>query len=326
MDDFGKSRDHTRGSYNSSEHIPSSKADEDIARVYGLLKSKQPWGAVLDAAMASIERREPPSDTPMLSTLPEAPAADAKEPSKPRSPGDEGSNPTDVPNSCGEVSDLAAAEHPSRNGSTPRLKSRYLVLAIIATIIGLGLLAGVSPLHESQETTATVRPLSPPASETSTALPDAGASLAENGTALAESATALPTHPGSAISSNSVSLVSAVIDTAKKDTTPTAHAAESVHDEPRAASSDLSGLLKRGDSLLAAGDIASARLFYESAALAGDAQAALKLGETYDTLFLMRINSIGVRGDVTIAARWYRRAAELGASEAALLLKSVEKR
>jgi TPR repeat protein len=87
---------------------------------------------------------------------------------------------------------------------------------------------------------------------------------------------------------------------------------------------DVSALLQHGDALLATGDIASARLFYEKAAMAGDAMAALRLGETYDSLFLTRAGLTGVHGDRAVAARWYRRASELGASEADVLLKSTE--
>ncbi len=94
----------------------------------------------------------------------------------------------------------------------------------------------------------------------------------------------------------------------------------------RASTAEISALLARGDSLFGIGDVASARLFYERATDAGDAQAALRLGETYDPFFLMRVRLNGVRGDLAVATRWYRRARDLGASEAEILLKSVENR
>ena len=96
--------------------------------------------------------------------------------------------------------------------------------------------------------------------------------------------------------------------------------------EPGASIAEISALLARGDSLFGVGDVASARLFYERAANAGDAQAALKLGETYDPLFLARARLNGVRGDLAAATRWYRRARDLGSSDAEILLKSVENR
>ena len=96
--------------------------------------------------------------------------------------------------------------------------------------------------------------------------------------------------------------------------------------EPGASTVEISALLARGDSLFGVGDVASARLFYERATNAGDAQAALKLGETYDPLFLARARLNGVRGDLAAATRWYRRARDLGSSDADILLKSVENR
>jgi hypothetical protein len=86
---------------------------------------------------------------------------------------------------------------------------------------------------------------------------------------------------------------------------------------------EVAALLARGDFLIAKGDVASARLFYERAAEAGQGQAALRLGESYDPAFLARVHLSGVRGDALAAARWYRRARELGTSEAATLLETL---
>ena len=86
---------------------------------------------------------------------------------------------------------------------------------------------------------------------------------------------------------------------------------------------EISSLLTRGDSLFGVGDVTSARLYYERAADAGDAQAALRLGESYDPSFLAWARLNGVRGDPVVATRWYRRARELGNPEAEILLKSL---
>ena len=80
---------------------------------------------------------------------------------------------------------------------------------------------------------------------------------------------------------------------------------------------------ERGDALLAMGDLAAARLFYERAADAGDGEAALRLGETYDPDFLPRIRFYGAQGSRLMAAHWYQRARELGAGDAEILLKAV---
>ena len=92
---------------------------------------------------------------------------------------------------------------------------------------------------------------------------------------------------------------------------------------PAASATEIATLLARGDALIAKGDLASARLFYERAAEAGDGQAALRLGESYDPAFLAQAHLSGVRGDALAAARWYRRARELGITEAETLLQTL---
>jgi hypothetical protein len=82
-------------------------------------------------------------------------------------------------------------------------------------------------------------------------------------------------------------------------------------------------LVARGDLLLGSGDVTSARLFYERAADAPDAQAALRLGESYDPAFLAEARLNRAAGSVLLAAQWYRRADELGAPEADTLLRAL---
>ncbi len=94
--------------------------------------------------------------------------------------------------------------------------------------------------------------------------------------------------------------------------------------QPRSSSLETAPLLERGDRLFGMGDVTSARLFYERAADAGDGQAALRLGETFDPHFLERAKLRSVQGDPTAAVFWYRRARELGVAEAEILLKSIQ--
>jgi hypothetical protein len=75
-------------------------------------------------------------------------------------------------------------------------------------------------------------------------------------------------------------------------------------------------LIRRADSMAALGDISAARLLYGRAAMAGNGQAMLALGRTYDPLFLADIGARGMSGDVATAIDWYRRALALGATEA----------
>jgi hypothetical protein len=74
----------------------------------------------------------------------------------------------------------------------------------------------------------------------------------------------------------------------------------------------------------ARGNVASARLFYERAANAGEARAALRVGATFDPAFLGPDALRGVRSDPAEASYWYRRASDLGEPEAERRLKSLE--
>ena len=93
---------------------------------------------------------------------------------------------------------------------------------------------------------------------------------------------------------------------------------------PTFSAAEIAELLARGDWWFATGDVASARLFYERAAGVGEAQAAAKLGETFDPAFLGRLNLRGVRADPGMAVFWYRRARDLGATDAASRLIGLE--
>jgi hypothetical protein len=85
-------------------------------------------------------------------------------------------------------------------------------------------------------------------------------------------------------------------------------------------------LLKRGEDLLAIGDIAGARRVFQYLADAGNAEGALALGATFDARFLTAHNAIGVVADDAKARSWYRRAADLGSTQAkTLLAQTAEK-
>jgi hypothetical protein len=94
-------------------------------------------------------------------------------------------------------------------------------------------------------------------------------------------------------------------------------------ERPRLTTAEIDSLIARGDALLNRGDFISARLYYERAADAGEGQAALRMGESYDPAFLARSRVAGFRGDALLAARWYLRALELGTPGAEILFKAV---
>lgn len=88
-------------------------------------------------------------------------------------------------------------------------------------------------------------------------------------------------------------------------------------------SQELAQLVARGDELLATGDIAAARLFYQRAAEQGSALAATAVGQTYDPIYLEQARVRGVRGDAKLAAEWYRKATAAGDPQADLRLKRL---
>jgi TPR repeat protein len=82
-------------------------------------------------------------------------------------------------------------------------------------------------------------------------------------------------------------------------------------------------LLQRGRELLRTGDIAGARLAFQPLADAGNVEAALALGKTFDPRYLVRRNVIGVVGDAAKARTWYQRAMELGSKGAKDILAQM---
>ena len=87
---------------------------------------------------------------------------------------------------------------------------------------------------------------------------------------------------------------------------------------------EIAGLLARGDWLFATGNVAAARLLYERAADAGEAQAAVRLGETFDPVYLDGSHLRGLHGDPEMAVFWYRHARDLGATGVASQLKKLK--
>ena len=83
-------------------------------------------------------------------------------------------------------------------------------------------------------------------------------------------------------------------------------------------------LLRRGDAMLALGDLASARLLYARAASAGDARGAIGVAKTYDPSVLSQIGARGIKADSATAAVWYRKALDLGDASAAARLRLLD--
>ncbi len=105
---------------------------------------------------------------------------------------------------------------------------------------------------------------------------------------------------------------------ANGDRPPAAPPSVPARDAPglRLSADEIAALLARGDGFLAAGDIASARLFFQRAADGGDSRAAMRMAVTFDAAFLDRAGMHGLRSDPEQAAFWYRRARDLSAVKA----------
>src|SRR6516164_1915246 len=158
---------------------------------------------------------------------------------------------------------------------------------------------------------------------------DAGRAPVENMSTLSPtlpSAIAVPdqTAEGTEAQSNLASPApeekQAATSTTSPATSPTATRSPSNQQRP----AEIAALVTRGDAFLSAGDIVSARLFYERAADGGDGGAALRLGATFDPGFLSRTGIRGAPSDPTRASSWYRRALDLGNSAAQEALRDLE--
>jgi hypothetical protein len=79
---------------------------------------------------------------------------------------------------------------------------------------------------------------------------------------------------------------------------------------------ELTALVKRGESYLKDGDLASARLLLRRAAEAGSADAALALGATFDPRVITQLGAIGAEPDIGRARKWYEAASKLGSQDA----------
>ena len=131
-----------------------------------------------------------------------------------------------------------------------------------------------------------------------------------------------------------VAMVQPAISPTIPDAAPTSEASprvsNTVAEVPPAAhalpADTLELILRRGDDLLALGDLAAARLLYERAATAGDARGAIGMAKTYDPRVLAQIGARGIQADPDVAASWYRKALSLGDTSAAARLRMLERR
>jgi hypothetical protein len=79
---------------------------------------------------------------------------------------------------------------------------------------------------------------------------------------------------------------------------------------------EIASAIKRGNALIASGDLAAARLVLRRPAEAGDPRAAMAIAETYDPAISRKLGVHGVMSDVALARAWYEKAKKFGATEA----------
>ena len=75
-------------------------------------------------------------------------------------------------------------------------------------------------------------------------------------------------------------------------------------------------LMEQGERFIAVGDVVPARIAFQRAAEAGDANAAVALGATYDPSVLAKLGVVGISADIVRARSWYKTAVKLGSPDA----------
>jgi hypothetical protein len=85
-------------------------------------------------------------------------------------------------------------------------------------------------------------------------------------------------------------------------------------------------LLRRADELMAAGDLAAARLLLQRVAETKNAQAAFRLASTYDPAVLKKYSNNSVAADPALAQLWYERARDWGSPDASSPLEALASR
>jgi hypothetical protein len=93
--------------------------------------------------------------------------------------------------------------------------------------------------------------------------------------------------------------------------------------KPAIDADEIAVLVNRGKAFLNDGDVVSARLLLRRAADAGNAEAALALGASYDPLVIKQTGAVGVQADPEQARQWYQKAAQLGSTAASRQLANL---
>jgi len=86
----------------------------------------------------------------------------------------------------------------------------------------------------------------------------------------------------------------------------------------------IADLMAHGQKMVDVGYLAGARAYFRRAAEAGSADAALALGDTYDSAFIDHLGAQGIKADLVQARTWYERARDLGSEKAKAKLEQLK--
>jgi hypothetical protein len=82
-------------------------------------------------------------------------------------------------------------------------------------------------------------------------------------------------------------------------------------------------LVRQGEQLISAGDIAAARTVFQRAAEAGDLAASVALAASYDPAALKQLGVLGIHADLKKARSLYEKAESMGSAEATRRLQML---
>jgi type II secretory pathway predicted ATPase ExeA len=297
-------------------NAPEAASDQNGPVVIGakIVPFTAPAPAASDAAASAPATPEPTASAsaePSSSARPEPGTSASSEPAAPAT--SEPAAPPQPP--------VASAEPPAPNPPAAPTPSRAADAAPPPPVPAPASEAAAQPAASAPSEAAASSEAASPAA------PKAGTSTASKPVAAASPpASPAPAPAAQAAAPAASGAMQAIAPLAALEPATLPSQEQSQPQPPKAAhpSPELTLLVQRGDELLAAGDIYSARQFYERAAQAGDPAAQCGLGKSYDPVFLHQLGARGVAGDAATAVQWYRRAAAGGNNEAAARLARLD--
>jgi hypothetical protein len=197
---------------------------------------------------------------------------------------------------------LPAFEPAPAIGILPAGLSKVFIFVVVAAVLTVAILIAASLSFRLFAVSSHVK-----AVQTSVSVTEP---IAEN-----EATTGVAATSPNAVATPTRSEISAAFNTAYQNRIDLPQAAITVPAVRKMDRDELAGLIKRARALIAAGDIAPARLLLLRAADAREPSAALLLAQTYDPAVLGRPDVRSLAPDPEAARQWYRKATEFGSSD-----------